>query len=426
MLRWFGRVRRTLRFRTTAAATVVVGVVLMIAAGGLVAIEARLADADVDLLLNEDLDAVSAALFGGAAVEEAAELADRRTRLIISTDEIVFTRDWALDEGDRRHIDRDDVRVVERRIVVDGAAVTLTAERDPSTGDGRSGRSVRSAFGLVPLVTALVAVVVWRAVGRALRPVEQLRADADVIAAAGIDNRLGRPGTGDEVDRLAGTLNSMLDQLSEADRRQRRFVADAAHELRSPLAGLRARLETGGDPDADLDQVRRMQDLVDSLLLLSRSDAGQLSPRDQLVDLDEIIEETVLGLGPQAVEVDTSGVTPHQVRGDDDQLGRIVTNLLDNAVRHAEATVRVTLDAVDGAVVLAVEDDGAGIAEADRAQVFERFVRLDAARDRARGGAGLGLAISRELAQLHGGMLVAVDPRAGSGARFELRLPATD
>ncbi len=422
-LRWFGRVRRTLRFRTTVAATLVVGVVLTIAAGGLVELDERLADADVDLLLNDDLDAVSAALFDGRPPAEAAELADRRTRLTVSTDDEVVRRDWTLDEKDRRHSDGDDIRAVERRIVVDGASLTLTAERDPSAGDGRGGRSARVAFGLVPLVTALVAVVVWRSVGRALRPVEQLRADADVIAAAGVDNRLGRPGTGDEVDRLAGTLNSMLDRLGEADQRQRRFVADAAHELRSPLAGLRARLETGGDPETDLEQVRRMQDLVDSLLLLSRSDAGQLPQSGQLVDLDEIVDEAILGLGPQAVAIDTTGVVPQQVRGDDDLLGRIVTNLLDNSVRHAEDVVRITLDQVGDAVVLAVADDGDGIATADRERVFERFVRLDTARDRARGGAGLGLAISRELAQLHGGTLAAVAPSAGSGARFELRLP---
>ena len=345
---WFRRVRRTLRFRTTAAATLVVGVVLMIAAAGFVEIEQRLADADVDLLLNDDLDAVSAALFDGATADEAAELADRQTRLTVATDDGVVQRDWTLDEKDRRHSDRDDVRLVERRIVVDGGTAVLTAERDPSAGDGSRGRSARGVFGFVPLITALVAIVVWRSVGRALRPVEELRADADVIAAAGIDNRLRRPGTGDEVDRLAGTLNSMLDQLAAADRRQRRFVADAAHELRSPLAGLRARLETGGDQDTDLEQVRRMQDLVDSLLLLSRSDAGQLPHSDQLVDLDEIVDEAILGLGPSAVEIDAQAVTPQQARGDHDLLGRIVTNLLDNAVRHADAIVRVTLDEVGG------------------------------------------------------------------------------
>lgn len=425
-LRWFRRVRRTLRFRTTAAATLVVGVVLTIAAGGLVEIEKRLADADVDLLLNSDLDVVSAALFEGAAADEAAELADRRTRLTITTGDDVVRRDWTLDDDDRRHSDRDDIRSAERRILVDGEFVTLAAERNSSSGDGRRGPSAQAAFGFVPLVTGLVAVVVWRSVGRALRPVEALRADADVIAAAGIDNRLRQPGTGDEVDRLAGTLNSMLDQLAAADQRQRRFVADAAHELRSPLAGLRARLETGGDQDTDLEQVRRMQDLVDSLLLLSRSDAGQLAQSDQLVDLDEIVDEAILGLGPSTVEIDTDAVVPEQARGDHDLLGRIVTNLLDNAVRHADAVVRVTLVAAGGAVVLSVEDDGDGIAETDRERVFERFVRLDAARDRAQGGAGLGLAISRELAQLHGGSLDAVAPQSGSGARFELRLPPVD
>lgn len=423
-MRWFLRVRHTLRFRTTVVASLAVGVVLTIAAGALVEIENRLADADVDLRLTEDLDAVSAALFAGTPADDAADLADRATRVEITGDGVDVRRDWELDRDERRHLDRGDVRAQDRSIVVDGTAVTLTAQRSSSVDD-RRGPSAAGSFWFVPMITALVAVVVWRSVGRVLRPVERLRADADVIAASGIANRLRRPGTRDEVDRLAVTLNSMLDQLAAADERQRRFVADAAHELRSPLAGLRARLETGGDPATDLEQVRRLQDLVDSLLLLSRSDAGQLHQIEQLVDLDEIVEEAILGLGPTSIAIDTTGVTPQQARGDHDHLGRIVTNLLDNAVRHAETTVRVSLGPDDGEVVIAVEDDGDGVGAADRERIFDRFVRLDESRARRRGGAGLGLAISSELARVHGGTLAVTDPTELGGACFELRLPAT-
>ena len=335
MLRWFGRVRRTLRFRITLVATLVVGVALTFAAGALVEIEQRLADADLDLLLNDDLDAVSAELFAGATAATAAEQADRSTRIVVETTGDTVRRDWDLDQQERRRLDADDIRRVDRSLVVDGELVELVAERSTESARGPGGRAAKGAFGAVPFVTALVAVVVWRSVGRALRPVEQLRADADVIADSGIDHRLGRPGTGDEVDRLAATLNSMLDQLADADARQRRLIADAAHELRSPLAGLRARLETAGSAPDDLDQVRRLQDLVDSLLLLSRSDAGQLRHQDQLVDLDEIVEEAILGLGPVDVGLDVTGVTPQQARGDQHLLGPFVVDQPDLGRVHA-------------------------------------------------------------------------------------------
>jgi signal transduction histidine kinase len=204
----------------------------------------------------------------------------------------------------------------------------------------------------------------------------------------------------------------MLDRLSHAAERQRRFVADAAHELRTPLARIRTQLEVDrahpgtADPAATsasvLAETERLQRLVDDLLLLARSDAGAPDLRDAgPVDLDEVVLDQARG----RPLVDGTGVVPVQVAGERVQLGRAVANLLDNAVRHARTRVTVTLTEEDGAAVLTVADDGPGIPAAARETIFERFTRLDEARAVDAGGAGLGLAIAREIAERHGGRL---------------------
>lgn len=419
------RAQRSLRFRTTAAAALVVWIVLTIGAGALVGFQQQLLEADVDLLLAEDLDAVSAALFAGATPTEAADEADPSAGITIDDGNVQVVKEPRVDRRDRHgsRRDPDDIRRLVRTIRVDDRDLVLIATRDTGTVEDTTGRSVRGAFAVVPLVTVFVAGVVWLSVGRALRPVETMRADAASIAGSRDGQRLGSPGTGDEIERLARTLNSMLDRLGAADERQRQLLADAAHELRSPLAGLRARIETGDlDPGSALTEIRRLQDLVDSLLLLSRSDAGQLRRADTLVDLDEVIDEALLALGPTPITIDASSVTPRQVRGDQDLLVRIVLNLLDNAVRHATSTVRIAITDRDP-VAVTITDDGPGIPATDRDRVFERFVRLDDARDRGSGGSGLGLAISRELAELHGGTLGVAE--GDLGATFVLRLPAS-
>ncbi len=422
----FRQARRTLRFRTTAAAGLVVWIVLSIGAGAIVGFQEQLLAADVDRLLSEDLDAVSAALFAGASATEALDEVDRSAGIVIDDGTDRVGREPRIERRDRHRSaqDPDDIRRLVRTIRVDDRELVLIASRDTATVEDATGRSVRGAFAIVPLVTIFVSGVVWLAVGRALRPVEAMRADAAAIVGSRDHQRLSSPGTGDEIERLANTLNSMLDRLSAADLRQRQLLADAAHELRSPLAGLRARIETGDiDPTAAQGEIRRLQDLVDSLLLLSRSDAGQLRRSDSLVDLDEVVDEALLALGPTAVAVDTTGVTPQQVRGDQDLLLRIVINLVDNAVRHATSRVSIAI-ARDDAIAVIVSDDGPGIPTADRERVFERFVRLDDARDRSSGGSGLGLAISRELAELHGGTLEVAE--ADQGATLVLRLPTSD
>jgi signal transduction histidine kinase len=226
----------------------------------------------------------------------------------------------------------------------------------------------------------------------------------------------------------------MLDRLDGAADQQRRFVADAAHELRSPLARVRAQLEvdrahpSSADAaitrDAVLAEATRLQQLVDDLLLLARGDAGALDlARAGPVDLDDVTEqEAVARRAPGAPRIHTRGVVPVQVPGDPGQLARAVGNLLDNAVRHARSEVTVTLSEADGVAVLTVADDGPGIPEQAREAVFERFTRLDDARSSGDGGAGLGLAIARDVAHRHGGRLV-LDAHTAAGTRFVLTFP---
>jgi len=273
---------------------------------------------------------------------------------------------------------------------------------------------------VVPLLTVALGVVVWLILGRALRPVEELRRGAAQVASSGGPGSLPVPARDDELGALARTLNSMLDRLEAGAARQRAFVADAAHELRSPLAALRTSIEVArAHPEsyatdelaADLEgEVLRMQVLVDDLLLLARVGSTPTAVED--LDLGAVARDVVRATEPVAVS--GSGTA----RGDAVAVGRVLRNLVDNAVRHAARTVEVTVS--DGLV--RVEDDGAGLAAADRERVFERFVRLDEARERDAGGSGLGLAIAREIARELGGDVMLGDAELG-GLRAELRLP---
>jgi signal transduction histidine kinase len=283
---------------------------------------------------------------------------------------------------------------------------------------------------VVPALVLLLAVVAWLVVGRVLRPVEAIRARVAQIGASDLHQRVPDPGTGDEVGRLAVTMNAMLDRLQRSSERQRRFVSDASHELRSPLASLRTQLEVAlAHPErADwpavasgvLEEGGRMERLVDDLLALARTDEGAVLAHTEELDLAEIFAaeaERVEGL-----VVDTSAVDTAVVRGDPQSLRRAIRNLLDNARRHAASRIVLRVHMEGGEVLAVVEDDGTGIPEAEREQVFERFARLEEARDRDAGGTGLGLAVVREIVQAHGGTVVAEEGDAG-GARLVVRLP---
>jgi signal transduction histidine kinase len=292
--------------------------------------------------------------------------------------------------------------------------------------------SAELEFGL-PALILLIGATVWFLAGRVLRPVEAIRSKVADSAGRDLRHRVPEPPHGDEIARLARTLNQMLDRLEASAARERRFVADASHELRSPLAAIQAQLDVALAHPERVDWVsaaheisletQRMQRIVEDLLLLAKADEGATALRPEPVDLDELLLAEARRLRDRdRVEVDVSQVSAARIMGDRDQLTQVVRNLLVNAERHATRRVRLELRLAGGEAQLVVADDGPGIPPADRERVFERFTRLDEARSRGRGGAGLGLAIVRQIVEAHGGTVTIAD--AHSGARFVVRLPS--
>ncbi|MFC3895314.1 sensor histidine kinase [Lentzea rhizosphaerae] len=283
---------------------------------------------------------------------------------------------------------------------------------------------------IVPVLLIAVGGTAWLVVGRALRPVEAIRERVTEITASQLDRRVPEPPSDDEVGRLARTMNEMLSRLEEVHERQRRFAADAAHELRSPLASLRTRLEVGLAHPSRTDWVRvasdlhretvRLGDLTDELIALALAD-GATEPVEW-VDLDEVVlTEVDVVRARGAVDVELSPFSAARLRGRAGELSRVVRNLLDNAEHHARHRITVGLSAQDRCAELVVADDGPGIPDADRTKVFERFFRSQRARDRDAGGVGLGLAIVREVTERHGGEVWLAD--SAEGASFHVRLP---
>ncbi|GGK89333.1 two-component sensor histidine kinase [Sphaerisporangium melleum] len=284
----------------------------------------------------------------------------------------------------------------------------------------------------------LAAAMTWKVTGRTLRPVDAIRAELAAINVNDLSTRVPEPAGEDEISRLAHTINGTLSRLERAQARteqalehQRRFAADASHELRTPVAGLRAQLEEAQlhPDDTDLRELLdrslrdldRLQSIILDLLLLDRVGAATCPPR-ACVDLAELVRAETARRPSGAPRLDlllTPGVRVHAVRT---QLDRVLVNLLDNAVRHARTAVTVTVRRAERSAELVVDDDGEGIAVADRERIFQRFTRLDAARSRDKGGTGLGLAIADGVVRGHGGEIV-VDASPDGGARFVVRLP---
>lgn len=288
----------------------------------------------------------------------------------------------------------------------------------------------------LPLLLVVVATVTRRVVGRALAPVEAIRDEVETISTDELHRRVPDPATGDEIARLAGTMNQMLERLEEGQARQRRFVSDASHELRSPVASIRQHAEVAlahptraSTPDLAgvvVAESLRLQRLVEDLLLLARMDENRADGHKEMIDLDDVVFAEVDHIRSMTDKaIDTSRVSAGRVIGDRSPLVRLVGNILDNAVRHARSSVAVSLAEDDEHVLLAVDDDGLGIAAEERRRVFERFVRLQEARDRDSGGSGLGLAIVAEVAVAHGGSAAVVTSELG-GARLEVRLPRVE
>lgn len=348
----------------------------------------------------------------------------------------------ASDGEDAARLPVEDGRVVR----LDGDRYVLRAD---ATADGREdvvvGRSLESAdeaarsaatllLVAVPGVGLLVAAMTWVVVGRALRAVERIRADVERIGegpGSGVTARVAAPPGHDEVARLASTMNGMLDRLQRSADVQRQFVSDASHELRSPVAAIRQHAQVALlHPEAatllglaeDVDaEAARLEELVGGMLLLARVDEGRRAQRAE-VDLDDLVLAEGRRLRTLGVVVDTAAVGPGRVLGDPALLTRAVRNAAENARRHAHGRVALGLRDDGTHVTLVVDDDGGGIAPADRERVFRRFERLDEARARDAGGSGLGLAIVAEAARSAGGTARFADSPLG-GARLELRLP---
>lgn len=288
----------------------------------------------------------------------------------------------------------------------------------------------------LPFLVFLVGLAVWVAIGRALAPIEAIRARS-VVIGKDLSQRVPVPVARDEVYRLATTMNEMLAQLEASALRQERFVGDASHELRSPLTALRTQVDVAlahperSDFRETLQGVHaeagRLGALIDDVLLLARTSERLSDKTAQTVDLDELVLAEVKRLRLQGgIDVTVEHVDAVQVRGLERDLARMVSNIGDNAVRHATSSVALSVARVGDRAVITIADDGPGVPPQDRKRVFERFTRLDDARSRdaGAGGTGLGLAIAQDVAAVHGGT-IHIESRADGhdGAVFVIALP---
>ena len=288
----------------------------------------------------------------------------------------------------------------------------------------------------IPIVLALLAALVWWLTGRVLHPVEVIRSEVASITGAELHRRVPVQPRDDEISRLARTMNAMLERVQQATDRQRQFVADASHELRGPLTRIRSALEVSLSYPASvppeesyrelLTDTKELQQLVDDLLFLARSESGVHPRPDTTVDLDDLVLEQASRLRARGrVQTDVQAVSAGRVTGDPHQLARAIANLVSNAERYATTTVAFELHESAGTTVLVIADDGPGIPKDQRQAVFARFTRLDPSRSREAGGAGLGLAIVHDIVARHRGTVV-VTAAHPTGTRIVMSFPYND
>jgi two-component system OmpR family sensor kinase len=339
-----------------------------------------------------------------------------------------------------------EVRTVEEPIPARVLAVPTSGDRVVAVGASVDDQQEALARLLVllgiggPVAVALACVVGWVVAGGALRPVERLRVEAEAVSGSEPGHRLPVPATGDELARLAESLNRMLGRLEDAVERERRFVGDASHELRTPLANLKAELDLAlrraRTPEEQLaalrsaaEETQRLAALAEDLLVLARADGGRLPVRREDLDLASLVEDTVDSFAGRASErgisLEARVLDPAPARVDRARIRQAVGNLVDNSLRHTPAGGRVTVELArgDGALSIEVADSGDGFPPSFLPRAFESFSRADAARARSEGGTGLGLAIVRAVAEAHGGSVHAGN-RPEGGAVVTLRIPA--
>jgi signal transduction histidine kinase len=283
-----------------------------------------------------------------------------------------------------------------------------------------------------PIIVAVAAAASYRLVRRSLQSVDAIRSRVAEISASDLTERVPVPGSRDEISALAVTMNEMLARIEAGHRAQQRFVGDASHELRSPLTTIISGLEAAEHHPELLDmelasnillpEAHRMRTLIDDLLLLARADEHRLVIRTEEISVDEVADAEVARALPDASCAIRTVINPVRIVGDSAAISRVIRNLLDNAIRHAASRVEVCVGAREQQAIIAISDDGPGIASADRTRVFERFVRLDSDRSRSSGGAGLGLAIVAEVVAAHGGT-VAIEGSPGRGTTMVVSLP---
>lgn len=314
---------------------------------------------------------------------------------------------------------------------VGGGTITLHAV-SPLAGIERSVGTLTGALWLgLPVLVVGAGLMTWMITDRTLAPVGAMTRRVRELSATTLDARVPVPPVDDEIAELASTMNEMLDRLQAASVSQRQFVSDASHELRSPVASIRAQLETALQYPDDVDwpsvarivlaEDARLEHLVGNLLAMARLEEGRLGPRSE-IDMDEL----VMAQTPRmtGMDLDLSGVSGGRVWGNPDELTSIVRNLLDNAARYARSIVQVSVRENGPWVEVRVGDDGPGVPPEDRERVFERFARLQEGRSRDQGGTGLGLALSRRVAEAHGGRIHVEDSPLG-GACFVVVLPSS-
>ena len=440
-----------MRVRITVAAVLVVGIALAAGGAWLVSAQRRSLTKNVETAARLRSRDIAATISDGQfpdtlAVphgdENLVQVVDAQGRVVASSSNLrgeprITTLAPGTDGDAAVTVDRvaegdGPFRIVARRVTTRAGTFTVYVAGSLEGVEDSTSSLVRLLLIGLPALLVLVGVTTWVVTGRALRPVEAMRREVEAIGADDLHRRVPEPSTADEIGRLARTMNAMLARLENATDRQRRFVADASHELRSPLTGIRAQLEVDlAHPERAnweaterdvLDDAVRLQRLVDDLLTLATADASALDgAHREPIDLDEIVLTEARRLrGRTDRRIDTTAVSGAQLEANSDQLVRAVRNLLDNAARHAQSTVTVTLHESASDVVLTIADDGPGIPTDQRDQIFERFARLDGARSRDGGGTGLGLAITQEVVTAHGGTIT-VDN--GPGACFTLSFP---